>query len=201
MTNNYLEDASLRSSAEPSAQVVNGQAAQKQYNQSNGGKSLRKKPHRKPFVEVKTKAFKLYDSLKWLLDDQFDEDKLLRKCLVKVINETTGYSETAFKKDLAMKMSHLLNDRKYQRKCWYAGWDLFEEAQKCCWAKESVFQQIRDMGIDMVPGFKTPDIVIYTKDDLINELLALGFDNNYFEDNPYSKEYKVKHSDQTGPRM
>lgn len=198
----FEKNASKRSVAEPSTQVtVSTAATAEQPRQFNDSKPQRKKAKRNPFTEVKNKSLKLYESLKWLLDDQFDEDKLLRKCVDKVVKETTDYNERAFKKDVAMKMSHLLNDRKFIKKCWDAEWDIFCESQKCVWAKDSVYQQIRDHGIDRVPGFNTPDILIYSHEDLMHELKALGFDEEFFKDDPYTYHYKQNHPEETSPRI
>lgn len=196
---NYTDYAPMRSLPEPSSQVVTvSTAAQKQSQQS---KPPRKKAKRNPFTEVKNKSLKLYESLSWLEAFQMNEDMLLKKCVEKILSETSDYNEIAFKKDFAMKMSHLLNDRKFTLKCWEAGWSIFQESQKCVWAKDSVFQQIRDRGIEKVSGFKSVDIIIFKYEELMSELKALGFDEKFFEDDPYTKQYKEKHPEETGPRI
>jgi hypothetical protein len=111
---------------------------------------------------------------------------------MKVLSEMDGYNETAFKKDLAMHMAFLLNDRRFHKTCWNAGWSLFKVSQRLAWCNATDFQKIRDLGIENVKGFNCRGIPVYEETDegLMSELKALGFDKVYFEDDPYSSHYK-----------
>lgn len=161
-----------------------------------------KKPNRKIFSVVKNKILALHKNLSWLTDDgTLTTEALLSKCTKKVVNDTDGYNESAFKKDIAMRMSFLLNDRKFHRKCWDAEWSLFDVAQKCAWANEVDFQNIRNFGIDHVSGFSTPDAIIYSLEELQHELKVLGFDEAFFENDPYTAGYKTANPNVTSPEI
>lgn len=190
----------MRSVNEPSALVINPSNST-----SVEVKVMKKqrahKVNRNLFTVAKAKAVTLYEKVNWLADnDENEKKKLFNKCVKKAVNDIDNYNEAAFKKDMAMHMAFLLNDRRFQMTCYKADWSLFELSQKLCWTKADVFQKIRDYGIDQVQGFETPDILIYEIDDLKGELRSLGFDHDYFKDDPYTKAYKAKHPDQNGPK-
>jgi len=189
-------------SYELSAPVVNPATASIEV-QVKQKKAPRKKVNRNMFTVVKAKAETLFDKIKWLGDDAngIKPERLFRKSVLKVVKETEGYNEAAFKKDLAMKMAILLDQGKFHRKCFESEWSLFEVAQKCAWAKETVFEQIRDLGIDKVPGFKTPDYLVYDYEELRHELKSQGFDFDYFRDDPYTAQFKELHPDVKAPML
>jgi hypothetical protein len=154
-----------------------------------------KKRKRSPFTVAKSKTIDLFKKVDWLSvhpagGKVISEKDLFRKCLTKVLSEMDGYNEFAFKKDLAMHMALLLNDRRFHQTCWDSGWSLFLESQRLAWCKTSDFQRIRDYGIENVSGFDCPGMAVYGYTELLSELKALGFDKDYFEDDPYSSHYQ-----------
>lgn len=155
-----------------------------------------KKRKRSPFTVAKSKTIDLFKKVDWLSvhpagGKVISEKDLFRKCLTKVLSEMDGYNEFAFKKDLAMHMALLLNDRRFHQTCWDSGWSLFLESQRLAWCKTSDFQRIRDYGIENVSGFDCPGMAaVYGYKDLLSELKALGFHENYFKDDPYTSHYQ-----------
>lgn len=156
-----------------------------------------KKRKRSPFTVAKSKTIDLFKKVDWLSvapagGKVISEENLFRKCLTKVLSEMDGYNEFAFKKDLAMHMALLLNDRRFHLKCWHAGWSLFKVSQRLAWCNATDFQKIRDLGIENVSGFDCRGFAVYGETDevLMSELKALGFDKNYFENDPYSSHYQ-----------
>lgn len=166
----------------------------------NHSSMVSKKPKKKRslFTMAKTRTIALYDRVAWLVptpEGIIYEDKeieLFRKCLIKALYDMDGYNETAFKKDLAMHMAFLLNDRRFHITCWNAGWSLFKVSQRLAWCNATDFQKIRDLGIENVKGFDCRGFAVYEETDegLMSELKALGFDKDYFENDPYSSHYK-----------
>lgn len=159
-----------------------------------------KKPKKKRslFSMAKTRTNALYDRVSWLVPTpegiifEDKENELFRKCLIKALYDMDGYNEAAFKKDLAMHMAFLLNDRRFHLKCWDAGWSLFKTSQRLAWCNATDFQKIRDLGIENVKGFDCRGFAVYedTDEELMSELKALGFDEDFFKDNPYTSHYK-----------
>lgn len=191
--NIFFKDADLRSLNEAMPQVTNNSNGVD--NKPKGGKS--DKPKRKKIVDFKsaknaTKA--AFKQVEWLASDAgghvLCRQDLFKRSLAKTLMEAEGYSEFAFKKDLAKKMAMLLNDRKFHQKCWDAEWSLFGQAQILAWCNKADFDAIRDEGIDHVDGFDVPGIVVYEYRELRSELKALGFDDDFFKGDPYTSHYK-----------
>ena len=156
-----------------------------------------KKRKRSPFTVAKSKTIDLFKKVDWLSVAPaggmvISKENLFRKCLTKVLSEMDGYNEFAFKKDLAMHMALLLNDRRFHQTCWYSGWSLFKTSQRLAWCNASDFQKSRYLGIENVKGFDCRGIPVYEETDkgLMSELKALGFDKAYFENDPYTSHYR-----------
>ena len=163
---------------------------------SNVNKKSKSKSKGNPFTIAKRKTIAEFDKTNWITTTEGTpitcQELLFKLCLKETLGKMDGYNETAFKKDLAMHMAFLLNDRRFHNTCWNAGWSLFRTSQQLAWCNASVFQKIRDLGIENVKGFDCRGIPVYEETDegLMSELKALGFDKAYFENDPYSSHYK-----------
>lgn len=195
----FVNAEAQRSVNEPMALVFNpsfniaDQEAEKSPQKKDGKKK------RSLSSVAKSKIVALYKRSMWNANTPEEKQVLFKKCVTKVLNDMEGYNELAFKKDIAMRMALLLNERHFQQDCFEAGWSLFEVSQLLCWTNQRVFQAIRDYGINHVQGFNTPGILVYEMTDLEQDLRALGFDQNYFKDDPYTVKWKALHPDVKEP--
>lgn len=195
MANSTFFNADAQRSFEPMALVVNPAIAV-----PAKGKAKAKKA-RNPFSVAKSKIIALYKRSMWNANTPEEKQVLFKKCVTKVLKDMEGYNELAFKKDIAMRMALLLNERHFQQDCFKAGWSLFEVSQQLCWTNQKVFQAIRDYGINHVQGFNAIGILVYEMNDLEHDLRALGFDQDYFKDDPYTAKWKENHPDVNEPVM
>lgn len=199
MANYNAPSATMRASSEPMALVINPAASASTVEQP---KAAPKKRNRSNFTVAKQKTIALYNQVKWLegsIKDNtvsgevsskqylgIDEiNTLFKKCLLHVISEMPDYNEDAFKKDMAINMSYLLNDKRFNRTCEQAEWSLFKTAQLLTWTSAADFQKIRNEGIGRVMGFNVQGHVAYSYGELKNFLRALGFTETDFDGDPY----------------
>lgn len=207
MAHNNAPSATMRTSSEPMALVINPAASTSTVEQS---KAAPKKRNRSNFTIAKQKTLSLYNQVKWLegsIKDSTESSKvtskkylsqkdgfstLFKKCLLHVISEMPDYNEDAFKKDMAINMSYLLNDKRFNRTCKDAEWSLFKTAQLLTWTSAADFQKIRNEGIDHVMGFNVLGHVAYSYGELKNFLHALGFTDTDFEGDPYVPGWEEK---------
>lgn len=202
MAHNNAPSATMRTSSEPMALVINPAVSASTVEQP---KAAPKKRNRSNFTVAKQKTIALYNQVKWLegsIKDNTESENvtseqylslkdgfstLFKMCLLRVIYEMPGYNEDAFKKDMALHMSYLLNDKRFDKTCKAAKWSLFKTAQLLTWTSAADFQKIRNEGIDRVRGFDVQGRVVYSLFDLNNFLFALGFTEEDFKDDRYAQ--------------
>lgn len=192
-----ITDANERSFNEAMPQVSNPSNGADKKDQQDKSKN-KDKNRRSSFYLVRERVVALFEQAHkyaQLLGVKFDKTKVLKNCLDKALAEIEHerrYNEAGFKKDLATRMAYLINDKRFDRKCKNAQLSLFEEAQKLAWVANDKFVEIRDLGIDKVKGFYTPDCVIYELGDLRSDLLLLDVDPKDLDGNPYLPGYEER---------
>ena len=163
---------------------------------------------RSNFSLVKQKvidAYRKVESVGILTDDE-KKKNCLKQCLKKALEGMKTYNEEGFKKDLSMRMARLINDKRFDRRCERSKICLHQEAQRLAWANERTFQQMLNEGVDQVKGFYTPNVLLYTIEELrshilLNDVNVKDLDDRYseewFKKHPKEKEKQGKTAGQT----
>lgn len=163
---------------------------------------------RSNFSLVKQKVIDAYRKVEsvGILTDEKGKKDCLKKCLEKALEGMKTYNEEGFKKDLSMRMARLINDKRFDRRCKKSKLCLYVEAQRLAWANERTFQQMLNEGVDQVKGFYTPNVLLYTIEDLRSHILLNDVDpddlddrysQKWFDNHPKEKEKQGKTAGQT----